>query len=584
MSVESAWSLFDREPNPSLAETPMSSTTSATIRPRLIDALLLGLGLLLLLAMLLRYVDAPLLDRHSWRQVDTASFARGMARGDFDLLHPRFLAHYPDAYGIGGAAETEFNLYPLIVAGGMRLLGESDAIGRVVSIAFSLGTAAWTYLLGRRYFGERAAALAVVALSLSPLFVFYGRAVQPEATVLFFSLGSFYLFTQWLERGRWPLYAGALACTALAFLTKIPSLYMGLPLLAAAWLKYRRQLLRRWELWAFALLALGPAALYYAQAHQLYRETGLTVYGIGGGWPGSGKFDTLGQLLSTDFYRVMFARLRGLILGRPSWLLFLLGLLIAPRRRDEWVLYAWVAAVGLFVLAVAQGNRQHEYYQLPLVPVAALFVGKAAAALCDPSLIRLRWVVLPRSMASLLLLILLGFGLSQSLQNLQPMYAQSSVLLEVAEATRRLCPEGQPVAILHDWARVPEVFYYADRRGWSLWLERTPEGEYGRLIVAAREKTSSGWRVEENLEAGVARMDLLRAQGAVRLVVSLEKGTSEQFLRSNVGRQLGDHYWLLERGDHWLIYDLARPVAYGGEATVSPGPFAESNEEGTSDA
>ena len=98
------------------------------------DALLLGLILLFLLALLVRDIDRPLLDRHAWRQTDTASFARGLARGEFDVLHPRFVAYYPDAYGIDGATETEFNLYPLIVAGLYRLFGVREALARLVSI------------------------------------------------------------------------------------------------------------------------------------------------------------------------------------------------------------------------------------------------------------------------------------------------------------------------------------------------------------------------------------------------------------------------------------------------------------------
>jgi len=295
---------------------------------------------------------------------------------------------------------------------------------------------------------------------------------------------------------------------------------------------------------------------YYLHAHRLYQQSGMTVYGISGGWPGSGKFDLWGQLLSADFYRVMFNRLRSVILGRYGVWLLLAGLLIAPQKREEWLLYVWLGAVVLFILAVAQGNRQHEYYQLPLVPVAALFVGKALAALARPQTLNLELLILRRYGGAALAVLLLLLSARSAWQALAPMYEQSSVLLEVAQATERWTPPGEPVVLLHDWARVPEVFYYAHRRGWAIWLERTPQGEYGRLILSRRERTPSGWRIQETLENSGERFELLRAQGATSLVVSLEKGTREEFLRSPLGQELGARYPLVASDEHWLIYAL----------------------------
>ena len=157
----------------------------------------------------------------------------------------------------------------------------------------------------------------------------------------------------------------------------------------------------------------------------------------------------------------------------------------------------------------------------------------------------------PRSCDLHLLLSLRG-----ALDQLRPMTAQTTVLLEVAEAVRAHTPADAPVAIVHDWARVPEVFYYADRRGWSLWLERTPEGEYDQLIIAERVMTPDGWRIEERLERDIERFELLRQQGAANIVISLEKGNATEFLRSPVGRALTQRYALVAHAEHWLVYAL----------------------------
>jgi len=520
------------------------------------DWVMMPLVMLFLAVMLLRKVDAPLLDQHSWRQTDTASFAKGLAQGQFDVLHPKFLAYYPDQYGIDGAVESEFNLYPLLVSWLYRLVGAHDSVARLVSILFSLGTAIWVFLLGRRYVSAAGGWLGALFLGLSPLYVFYGRTVQPDATALFFSVGALVLFTRWLESERMLDYVAAAGLAALAFLTKIPSLCIGLPILFAAWQKYGWRLFARGRLWAFVVVALLPAALYHVYARSLFEASGMSVYGIVGGWPGSGKFNTVGQLLSLDFYRVMLVRLRGVLLGPYGALLFVLGVFLRPRRQEA-VLYAWLGAVLLFILVVAQGNRQHEYYQLPLIPVAAIFVGKALTALTAPGAVNLDLPVNWGRLSRLVVAVVLALSLRSALYYLDTRYEQSSVLMDVARATRRLTDPAAPVAVIYDWARVPEVFYYSDRRGWALWLERTPEQQYGRLIISERVRTAQGWQITERLENDADRLAMLREQGAAAVVVSLENGTADEFLSSPIGAALSARYVILGQDEHWVIFDMS---------------------------
>jgi hypothetical protein len=524
------------------------------------EALLLALILLLMAALMMRQLNQSLLGHHSWRQADTASFARGLASGEFDLLHPTFLAYYPDQYGLGGATESEFNLYPLLVAGLFRLFGPRDALARLVSIAFGLGTGVMVYLIGRRVMDGAAGLLAALALCCSPLFLFYSRSVQPEATVLFFSVGALYFFLCWLESERWRDFVPAALCAALALLVKIPSLYIALPLVVAAWQKWRWQMWRRWQLWLYAGVVLLPAVAYYGHAHTLYQQTGLTVFGLSGGWPGSGKFAWLQLLTSKDFYYSIFNRLNTTILGRYGVLMVALSLVIAPgnslRRKEEWVYYAWLAAVGVFILGVAQGNIQHEYYQLPIVPIAAMFIGRVGSLLLKLETLRLQLVFTRWPLGPLLVAVLMVLSLRSAIGNVSGMYGENKLLLEVAQVTQRLTPPEAPVAVLHDWPHVPEVFYYAQRKGWVLWIERTPEGEYGRLIIAERVKTPSGWEVREKLESDISRLDLLRAQGATHLVIALERSTSAVFNRSPIGMAIAARYRLVEGSEHWLVYDL----------------------------
>jgi hypothetical protein len=91
-------------------------------------------------------------------------------------------------------------------------------------------------------------------------------------------------------------------------------------------------------------------------------------------------------------------------------------------------------------------------------------------------------------------------------------------------------------------------------------LERTPEQEYGQLIISEREKTADGWQITERLESGIDRLEMLKGQGAGAIVVSLEKGTTLEFIRSPIGAALSDRYALLGLGEHWMIFGTVAPL------------------------
>jgi len=279
------------------------------------------------------------------------------------------------------------------------------------------------------------------------------------------------------------------------------------------------------------------------------------VYGLVGGWPGSGKFSNWDQLTRVDFYRTMFVRLRSVMLSRYVLGLTALGLIMRPRR-DELPLYGWLLGMGLFILLAAQGNRQHEYYQLPLVPICCLFGGKAASALLAPRALDVDLLLVGRRLGAVVVACALVLSLLSAKAGLDERLRQANVLMDVARATAEHTAEEAPVAIIHDWARVPEVFYYADRRGWSLWIERDAQGRYGRLIISERVLGKDGWQVVERLEEDAGRIALLQAQGAERLVVSLEKGDRQAFDRGPIGSELLQRFYLVASDDHWLVYDL----------------------------
>ncbi len=100
---------------------------------------------LVALAFRLWGVTNPLLDFHSWRQTLTATIAQNFYLEEMNLLQPA--TNWVHEY-----YEFEFQVYPYLVALLYKIFGFHDILGRVVSIAFSLGTVGMLYLLGKRYY------------------------------------------------------------------------------------------------------------------------------------------------------------------------------------------------------------------------------------------------------------------------------------------------------------------------------------------------------------------------------------------------------------------------------------------------
>ena len=80
----------------------------------------------------------------------------------------------------------------------------------------------------------------------------------------------------------------------------------------------------------------------------------------------------------------MFAeRLGNLILG--YWGLIPFGLGVAKNK--EWISRLWLIGALFYLIIVATGNVQHDYYQILLLPVIAVYTAKGFAYLLRQSLV-----------------------------------------------------------------------------------------------------------------------------------------------------------------------------------------------------
>src|SRR5262245_12405846 len=294
-----------------------------------IDLVLLGICAVALAVRLID-VNKPFLDLQVWRQADTAAVARNFYEEGYNIFYPRV-----DWRGdTPGYVEMEFPLYQFLVACLYLLFGGvHEWVGHVTAAVFSVGTIVFLYALSREFLGVVAARFAAFMFAVAPIDVFFGRAFMIDAAMLFFNVGMVYFFAAWTSGApNWTFLAAAVF-GALGFLVKVPSLYMGLPLLFLAYCRFGKAMLRQPALWMFAALTLVPTFLWYYHAYGLFEQTHLT-FGIWNRY-GQPKWGNLDVLATGGFYVLMLERLMGVVFSPLGFVLVVAGLLVRVRSPRE---------------------------------------------------------------------------------------------------------------------------------------------------------------------------------------------------------------------------------------------------------
>jgi hypothetical protein len=421
-------------------------------------------------------LTAPLLDMHGQRQIDTATMTRYFVEDRFNPFYPQV-----SWGGLHGYVESEFPVLPIAATGLYELFGESDTWGRLLAVFFSTAALWAMYALGRELFGPAEGRAAAFLLAVSPTAVYYGRTYMPEAPMICFAIFGVLYFVRYFRTGsRLTLWAAA-AFSALAWLAKLPAVITLAPIAAAAWRSRRWRVLRDRELFVAIGIALAATVAWYWHASAIYHATGLTVgmhppksYPLSiaeGPWEGhASKWSTLALLEDGSFYDTLFRWLFFLHLTPAGFAVAAVGALLC-RYPARLVADGWVLAMIAFVVATAEVNRWHDYYQLLIVPPAALYFGSLAGPLFDGEWIRSRgpfrrggaWAM----GAALALIAGTTFYFSSVLYTHFRLTGAAEVASSGA-AVGAATGHAEPIIVIDGYGvNSPYFLYYAHARGWS---------------------------------------------------------------------------------------------------------------------
>ena len=404
-------------------------------------------------------VTDPILEVAGWRQCDTASIARNFYYHGMNIFYPQILSGGATEGYIGG---TEFHLYPFTVAILYKIFGVHEYLGRLISILAFCGGAFFLYKLSRKYTNEMIAIIALLFYTFNPYIFFYSRSFQPESTMLFLSITMLYFFSEWIEKeGRWRFAIMTLCATA-AFLVKMPTICLGLPLLYLCLRKYRISFILQWKLWLFAIISLVPIILWCKHSTYLGSINGLL-------W---GNFHLSGYSTYIDphfYYRVFYAEIFASCLIYIGGIFFVLGILFTIKKEELRYIHYWLLAIIISFFLGGEGTAWHTYHTITIIAPASLMVGYAISntvrlinAYKITGLIKVVLLVLFVSMVVSLPLIIhhkiTGRYKAERLAKDYPIY-------EVGKIVDEVVPRNDLI-IGALWGG-PEILYYSNRRGWT---------------------------------------------------------------------------------------------------------------------
>lgn len=443
-------------------------------------------------------------DWHSWRQSDTAAVARNFVKFGLDPLRPRFndLSNIPSGKDNPmGWRMVEFPLYQSVGYGVGRLFPgvPLELILRLVTIAASVGTLLLLYLLMLPTTGAFTALAGAFVYAVLPYSVYYGRSILPDPFMVFLAVLSVYLV---MKATDWKLLILAAMAAALALLVKPMAIFLLLPV---PYLLYRRFGFS-WHLLIglFAYLLIGLFPLWVWRQWILQYPAGIAVY--------TWLFNEGGiRFKGAWFYWLFARRLAELMLGYWGLLPLGLGILITPTKREGWIFRWWIVGGLLYMVIIARGNVQHDYYQILLLPVVSVYVGKGLAFLLSNN-------VFSKTISYQLSAISLLFMLAFSWYTIRSFYwINRPEIVEAGQAADKLLPKDAKV--IAPYGGDTTFLYQTNRQGWPIGFD----------------------------------IDKKQAMGATHYVTVSPSDSDFET------KDLANRYTVLVRNDKFAIIDLTKP-------------------------
>lgn len=473
------------------------------------------LGLIVLLALVLRLyrIHYPLLDWHSFRQADTASVTREYVEHGIDILRPTYQDHSNIASGSNnpeGYRMVEFPIINALTAALLQLFSFLPLVptSRFISIVLSLGALVSIYFLAEKISGKRVAVVSALTFAVLPYSIYYSRTILPETGMLFFSTFALLGFYYWLENTTAKWYLLSVLSLAIGLLLKPFVLFLGPVFLALAWNQQGKKIIKNPFFYVYPIIAVLPL-IGWREWITRFPE-GIPV----SDWLYNGN----GIRFRPAWFRWLgYERLTKLLLGFVG--LIFLPFSVLDRQKDVIIYISWWLGILAYFSVIATGNVQHDYYQVLIIPILSLSVGKGAVLLrkyietflnryTKTSQFYTHWIGLVVVGALYLVMLLLSWQQVKGYFNVNHWE-----YVTAGEAVDRLTP--------------PDAKVIAPAMGDTAFLFQTKR---------------TGWPIGHSIDEKIE-------QGATHYVTTAD---------DDEARELSEKYFIIEKTDLYLLIDLTR--------------------------
>lgn len=428
----------------------------------------------------------PIADWHAWRQADTSAVSRNFVTQGYNLLSPRFddLSNIPSGLdNPQGFRFVEFPIYNYLQAVTFDIFGifTIEQWGRLVNIVFSLFSILFIYLLVRKYAGNTAGLFSAFFFGFLPFNIYYSRVILPEPGMIMTSLAGIYFFDKWLTKISkiknqkskifeiWNNYLFLLLAalfTSAALLLKPYALFFMVPMLCLVWNNFGWKFVFKKELWLFLIISLVPLIAWRYWMTQFPEGIPVSDWLFNGG---NIRFK------GAYFHWIFAERIGKLILG--YWGLIVLGAGIIELFRKKYLnrnlfLSSFLVSSLIYLIVIARGNVQHDYYQALIMPSISIILGLGSSFL-----LKLPRDNFYRGSGAVLLALSIIFAMSFSWYHIRDFYnINNPAIIKAGEAVDKIVPKNaRIIAILHGSEGDTTFLYQTKRQGWTSFQNALPE-------------------------------------------------------------------------------------------------------------
>lgn len=439
---------------------------------------LILLSFLVFLALILRLykIGSPLADWHSWRQADTSAVTRNYLKtGVIDLLHPK----YDDLSNVASGQDNpegyrfvEFPIYNAVSIGVYKVLERLESLGylgaggleveiagRLTSAFSSLASLVFLYFIVKDLSGRLLGFFAAFVFGVLPFSIYYSRVVLPEPMMMAASLGMIYSFIKFLNKGGlriWSIWVVlGVIFGVVAVLLKPYSIFFFLPV-GYLWVNKRGLSMRvMGEVGILGVLILVPFGLWRLWMGQFPEGIPANLWLLNGD----------GIRFKGAWWFWLFAdRIGRLILGYWGLPLLVFGLIARPTKKEGWFYHFWAFSLFLYLSTFATGNVRHDYYQIVLLPILAIFVARGLMVFLKPP------AGIHRLMSFLFGFLFLVFCLAFSWYHVRDFYnINRPEIVEAGRAADKLLPED--ARVIAPYKGDTSFLYQTKRKGWPVLSE-----------------------------------------------------------------------------------------------------------------